>query len=903
MSSKKTIYLIDGSSYIYRAFYALGRLSSSRGMPTQAVYGFAQMLQKVIREQEPDLICVVFDARGPSFRQEIYDAYKATRQKMPEDLALQVPYIKKLVRHQGIPQIEVEGYEADDLIATLADWAVSRELDVVIVSGDKDLHQLIEDPRVRQWDPQKDKVFTEEEVEKRFGVKPGQMRDLLALMGDSSDNVPGVKGVGEKTARQLLQTWGSLENIYEHLDEISSAAVRKKLEQSRDLAFMSRSLVSFKKDLPVEREPGRFERREPEVPELVSLYEELEFKGLLESLTQELGESGQTVVSGPTRRRRTDHIVRTGEELSQLVSLLEKQERFCIDIESTSRDPMVAKLVGVALSWKDGEAFYVPVGHNGPNSERQLSQKEVIEALRPFLESRQHGKVGQNAKYEWVLLKRHGVQLRGIAYDTMVASYLLDPGRHSHSLDRIAAEHLGEKMISYTDVTGKGKGQIGFSEVDVLQAADYACEDAETTWRLVPVLKRKLEEADLEDLYEYLELPLVDILAGMEYHGILADADRLESLSRDLQAALDQKAALIYELAKEEFNIQSPKQLACILFDKLGLRVVKQTKSGPSTDVRVLEELAADHPIVEQVLSYRTLAKLKGTYADSLPKLIHPETGRIHTSYNQTVTATGRLSSSDPNLQNIPIRTEEGKRIREAFVAPPGHVLFSADYSQIELRILAHYSQDRHLLEAFREGADIHRRTAAEMYGVPPHEVTLEMRRQAKTINFGIIYGMGAFGLAQRLRISNKMARAAIERYFERYQGVKRLIDSSVRSAAERGWSETLLGRKRTIPELHSRNRTIRQQGERLAVNTPIQGTAADLIKKAMIDVDQALRKKGLKTVMLLQVHDELVFEVPVEELEDVRELVRHEMENVWELDVPLRIETGWGENWTAAHP
>jgi len=902
MSSKKKLYVIDGSSYLYRAFYALGRLSNSRGLPTQAIFGFAQMIQKVMREMQPDYVCMVFDAPGPTFRHELYGPYKATRQKMPEDLAVQVPYIKKLVALQGIPHLEKEGYEADDIIAALARQAREEGIEVVIVSGDKDLHQLIEDPHIRQWDAQNDRLFTEAEVKEKFGIHPEQMGDFLALMGDSSDNVPGVKGVGEKTARQLLQKWGSLEAIYENIDEVTPPSVQKKLKENRDLAFLSRKLVSFPRDAPMDAAPEELVPSQPEWMDLLQLYDELEFKKLAEVLRHERGQEVAGEGSLGARSERRVHVVRDEEELEALLRRLREQESFSVDLETSSRDSMLALIVGIALCWEEHEAFYIPLGHTGERSTPQLNGHKVLHELKTLLESDKPSKVGQNIKYEWVVFQRHGVSVEGIGFDTMVAGYLLNPGTQSHALERIAAEHLGETMISYTDVTGKGKSQVGFAEVDVDRAAEYSGEDAEVTWRLMPLLKKKLEEEKLLELYESLELPLIRVLAKMEHRGICVDADKLVKLSGEFDELLAREAEKIYDLAKEEFNIQSPRQLGHVLFEKLGLRVVKKTKTGPSTDVGVLEELALEHPIAEHLLKHRSLSKLKGTYTDSLIRLIHPETGRIHTSFNQTVTATGRLSSSDPNLQNIPIRSEEGRKIREAFVPSPGFVLLSADYSQIELRILAHYSGDVHLCEAFRAGADVHRRTAAEMFGLPPHEVTSEMRRQAKAINFGIIYGMGPFGLAQRLRIGQKMAKAAIDRYFERYEGVKRFIEEMTEKARERGYSETLMGRRRPLPELASRNRTIRQQGERLAINTPIQGTAADFIKKAMVSLDERMDEEGLGAHMLLQVHDELVFEVPVERLEPAKEVVRREMEGIWELSVPLKVEMGWGENWTEAH-
>lgn len=904
MEEKKIFYLIDGSSYLYRAFYGLKRLTNSRGMPTHAIYGFAQMLLKVIRDKKPNYVCAVFDTPHPTFRHDMYEPYKATRQKAPEDLGVQIPYIKDLLRYHGIPQMEMAGYEADDLIAALTHRAREEGLYVVIVSGDKDLHQLIDEPYIVQWDAQRDKVITAQGVEDRFGIKPSQMRDYLSLVGDASDNVPGVPGVGEKTATKLLKEWGSLDELLNHIAEVSPASLRTKLDANRDLALLSRNLVSFKDNLPASFRPEDFVLGSTQRPELMKLYEELEFKSFLEALRKEQGaEAAAVVSSGMVKCARTDRIITNMEEFDDLIGRLEREERFSVDLETTSQDSMQAKLVGVALSWEDHRGFYVPVGHTGPNSERQLPESAVLEKLRPLLSRIEQGKVGQNLKYEWVVFKRHGIALRGIEFDTMVASYLLSPGGHSHKLERVSAEHLNEEMISYTDVTGKGRDQIGFSEVDVNRAAEYACEDAEITWRLAPVLHKKLRDLGLENLYRQLELPLIEVLAEMEYKGVLVDTAGFEALSLDLEKAMEQKADIIYRMAGGELNIQSPKQLAAVLFDKLGLPVMKKTKSGPSTDMNVLEDLAAEHPIAEQVLAYRSLAKLKGTYVDSLPKLIHPETGRIHTSYNQTVTATGRLSSSNPNLQNIPIRSEEGRKIREAFIPAPGHVLLSADYSQIELRILAHYSQDPRLIEAFRRGEDIHQRTAAEMFSISPQQVNAEMRRQAKTINFGIIYGMGAFGLARQLRTSNAKAKKAIERYFQQYSGVKRFTEEIVSGACERGYCETLLGRIRLIPELQSRNRTVRQQGERLAINTTIQGTAADLIKKAMIDIHQDLEDKGLMTAMILQVHDELVFEVPEAELVAVRDMVREKMEEVWPLDVPLRVDMGWGNNWAAAHP
>lgn len=902
-TGRKTFFIIDGSSYIYRAFFAIRRLTNSKGMATQAVYGFFTMLLKVLRERKPDYICVVFDAPGRNFRHDLSDTYKATRQSMPEELVPQVPYIKQVVQFSGVPQMELAGYEADDLIAALVHWASARNLDVVVVSGDKDLHQLIHDPEIRQWDPQNDRLFTEDVVRERFGVTPGQIVDYLALVGDASDNVPGVKGVGEKTARQLLQKWNALDSIYENLDAVTPESVKKKLAEGRESAFLSRELVTLRLDVIVEKQLEEFAPGEPFKREMLGLCEELEFKSLLETLRREWPDVEEMAPTVPkSTRSRIDHIVRTREEFDQLLLILKNKSQVSLELETDSPDAMDANIVAIALCWQDDLSYYIPVGHCGPESQSQLASAETLRDLQPILNAGAPSKVGQDLKFQWVVLKRHGIELNGLLFDTMLASYLLDPGNQTHALDRIAAEYLGESIASEQEVIGRGKSRISFAEVGVTQAAEYGCCDVETAWRVIPALRKKLEENKLGRLYELVELPLTEVLARMEYRGILVDREKLENMSTDFQKALDQRAGRIFELAGEEFNIQSPKQLGYILFDKLGLPVIKKTKSGASTDMAVLEDLAAEHPIAEQVLSYRTLSKLKGTYADALPKLIRPETGRIHTSFNQTVTATGRLSSSNPNLQNIPIRSDEGRKIREAFIAAPGNVLLSADYSQIELRVLAHYSGDRSLIDAFREEEDVHRRTAAEIFGVGLDGVSPEMRRQAKMINFGIAYGMSSFGLSQRLRISTKLAKAAIDRYFDRYSGVRRFIDEAVRRAREFGYAETLLGRRRAIPELQSRNFNIRQLGERLAINTPIQGTAADLIKKAMIDIHMLLKQHGLKTEMLLQVHDELLFEVPVEEMDTVRELIRRAMEDVWEMGVTLKIEMGWGNNWAEAH-
>ena len=902
MNPKKTLYLIDGSSYIYRAFYALGRLTNSRGMPTQAVYGFAQMLTKVVRDKKPDYLCVVFDPPGPTHRHAMFEAYKATRQKMPEDLVTQVPYIKELVRVHGLARLEKKGYEADDVIATLTRWATDHDLEVVIVSGDKDLLQLVKDPEVCQWDPQKDRVFTEESVAEKFGVTPRQIVDYLALVGDSSDNIPGVKGVGEKTAKQLLHSWPSLDEVFQHLEEVSPGSLRAKLQGDHASAYLSRQLVTLKTDVSIPMQIEDFKPKLPLKAELLKLYTELDFKGFLETLRREWGPLDQPPLLEQPESRMEMEIIRDEEALAHLVALLQKQPEFVLRLDSTTSDPMRAELKGIAFGLKDHPVCYVVLPRADESAGTNLSTQRVLEVLKPFIERPGNGKIGHDLKSDIIVLKQHGIQLKGVVFDTMIASYLLSPGQHSHDLVRLAGEHLGETLGTQPEATPKSPDPKSPPSLDADRRAMAVCESVDAIRRISPLLKEQLLKAAQEQLFQTLELPLIPILAEMECRGILVDTDRLRSLSGELEKALGDKAAKIYDLAKEEFNIQSPKQLASILFDKLALPVLKKTKSGPSTDSSVLEELVVAHPIVESVLNYRTLAKLKGTYAEVLPRLIHPRTLRIHTFFNQAITATGRLSSSEPNLQNIPIRSEEGRKIREAFIPSPEHILLSADYSQIELRILAHFSKDEHLLEAFHSDGDVHRQTAAEIYNLPQHEVTPEMRRQAKTINFGIIYGMGAFGLARRLGISRQMAKVVIERYFERYRGVRNYIDTVVEAARKLGYTETILGRRRPVPELSSRNHNIRQQGERLAINSPIQGSAADLIKKAMIEVARALKEKELSTAMLLQVHDELVFEVPVGELEAARELILKRMEQVTKLAVPLKVELGWGNNWAQAH-
>lgn len=900
--SGKTIYLIDGTSYIYRAFYALGRLSSPSGMPTNAIYGFVQMLLKVVRDRNPDYLCVVFDPPGPTHRHQLYDQYKAHRQKAPEDLVVQIPYIRQLVECHGIHQLEVSGYEADDVIASIVSRTAGEGHRVVIVSSDKDLHQLIKDPWICQWDPQRDRTFLEATVMERFGVSPRQILDYLSLTGDSSDNIPGVKGIGDKTARVLIQNWDSLDRLYDHLDEITPRGLQDKLRSGKDQAYLSRQLLSLRYDTPIDFNLSDFLLRIPNTQDLTKLYEELGFRKLLESLPGENKGLQYKNDSAVTIPHLESKVIQDEKDWLELADILNKTKLFALSLDKSPDDPMHANLIGMALCASENSAYYIPIQPLKTTSQTQPSPPSVLDGLKTILSDKRISKSGHDLKVDWVILKRHGFSVEGVDFDTMIASYLLQPGQNIHDLGRIVSDHLPHTKRFHLLSNAETEKKLPEALVRE-KRIENLCSRSETIYQLTPILDAKLKEENQAELFRSLEMPLIETLAAMEHRGILVDVSKLELLSVTMERTLGKISQQIYDLAKEEFNIQSPRQLSYILFDKLGLPVIKKTKSGPSTDLSVLEALTGMHPIVNHLLTYRTLSKLKGTYADTLPELVHPQTGRIHTSFNQAVTATGRLSSSNPNLQNIPIRSEEGRRIREAFIAPPDHYLLSADYSQIELRILAHYSQDSHLLEAFRNETDIHQLTAAEINGIAPHEVTAEMRRQAKTINFGIIYGMGPFGLAQRLGISRQAAKALIDRYFEKYPGVENCITNLIQRTRSHGYSETLLGRRRTIPEINSRNHTVRQQGERLAVNSPIQGSAADLIKKAMIDVERTIKEHGLQTSMLLQVHDELVFETPSEELDLARNLITKTMESVWTLSVPLKVDVGYGKNWAEAHP
>jgi DNA polymerase I len=892
MKNRKTIYLIDGTAYIYRAYHAIQHLSNSEGLPTQAAFGFSRMLIKLIRERNPEYLAMFFDAKGPTFRHRLYPDYKANRPAMPEDMAVQIPYIKAITAGFNLQVIEREGYEADDMIGSVARLAREKGFEVVMVTGDKDFMQLVEDS-VTLWDPMKDKTTDLSSIKEKYKLDPHQLIDVMGLWGDASDNVPGVPGIGEKTALDLIREFGSMESLYENLDKLAKPKQRDNLARFRDQAFLSKTLVTIDTGAPVVFNPDTLLARPPDAETLVNLFKKLEFRQLQQEFQTETAQKDVAYAA-----------VTTAEALDDLVRVLDAAKVFALDTETTSEDPMRAALVGLSFCVHPGEAFYVPCGHDRHIIPEQLDISLVLEKLKPVLQNPEKKKIGQNIKYDWMVLKRHGIHLDGVVFDTMLASYLINPSRRAHGLDQMAAHLLGHKTIAFSDVVGKTAGPENFAQVQLENAVPYACEDADMTLRIKQVLEPNLEEIGLTHLFETVEMPLIPVLMNMEMRGIRVDEKKLKDLSKSFEHQIEQLDHQIYAFAGEEFNIKSSQQLGYILFEKLNLPIQKKTqkKTANSTDVDVLTILAQRHELPALVLRHRTLAKLKSTYTDALMDLIHPETGRIHTSYNQTVAATGRLSSSNPNLQNIPIRTEEGREIRSAFIPQKGWHMVSADYSQVELRILAHYSGDPILIDSFLKGEDIHTRTANEVFGIFPEMITPELRRHAKIINFGIIYGMSAFSLSKELNISQKMAKSYIDHYFSRYKGVKEFIDRTIAEARQTRKTSTLLERIRIIPDIGSANRAVREAAERIAVNTPIQGTAADLLKLAMIRIDAELKSRGLESAMLLTVHDELVFETPPEELDSLIHLVKEIMEGIWTLKVPLKVNVAWGESWAAAH-
>jgi DNA polymerase-1 len=911
--SKGNLVMIDGHALAFRAYYALpADLATSRGELTNAVFGFASMLLNIIRDQKPDYLIVAFDT-GRTFRHEEYAEYKAHRSRMPQELADQMERIRQIVEAMNIPIVEAEGFEADDVLGTLAQQAADEGFSTFIVTGDSDIFQLV-NPDVhviltgrRLADT---KTYDEETIRQRYGLEPKQLIDLKALIGDSSDNIPGVRGVGDKTATPLLQEYGSVEKLYSHIDEITSKRARNALEKGRDSAFLSKRLVTIRTDVPVTLEPdtarfGDFDRQK-----VTKIFQELEFRRLIPRLpgivpatpAGQLSLFDQAPLETSQAVLGEHQVVDTDKALDALVNALTRAEAIAFDTETTGIDPMRVELVGLALAVGPDEGYYVPVGHQ--TGDRQLSWEVVRERLRPFLEDSTIAKYAHNAGYDILVLAQHGIQMQGLTFDTILAEWVLDPASRNLGLKDLALARLGVEMTPITKLIGSGKSQRSMAQVPVSQVGPYAAADAYMTYRLVKPLKAELPKRQLWSLFAEVEMPLVPVLVSMEQAGVKLDLDYLHEMSKDLAQRLGELTAEIHKIVGRPFNIGSTQQLSDALFVTLGLptKGIRKTKSGHySTAADVLERLQGTHPVIDLILEQRELAKLQTTYVDALPQLVNPTTGRVHTSFRQTGTVTGRISSRNPNLQNIPIRTEQGRQVRRAFVAEEGWLLLGADYSQVELRVLAHICQDLGLLEAFRQGEDIHRTTAAAVYNVPPAEVTYDMRRVAKTANFAMIYGSSAFGLAQQTGLTPDEAAQFMETYFARFPAVRAYIESTKQQAAEQGYVETLLGRRRYFPELalDSKARTgQRRAAERMAINAPIQGSAADIIKIAMIRLYQTLQKKNLRSRMILQVHDELVLEVAQKEVDTVRSLVAEIMEGAFALDAPLKVDAEVGPNW-----
>lgn len=918
--------LVDGSSYLFRAYHSPPHLTNAEGMPTGAVYGVINMLKSLVTQFGPSHIAVIFDAKGPTFRNEMYADYKAHRPPMPDDLRDQIQPLHDIIRAMGLPLISIPGVEADDVIGTLAKQASAEDRPVLISTGDKDMAQLV-DKNVTLINTMTDTILDPEGVQEKFGVPPELIIDFLALMGDSADNIPGIPGVGEKTALAMLQGIGSIEAIYSDLDQLATLKFRgsktmaKKLTEHQASAEISYALATIKLDVDTGISLDDLAVQETDTNLLASLYKDLGFKRWLSALLdgadatkhassgaksgtrKAKGESNNSSVASIDRSQY--ETILTQADFERWLEKLQHADLFALDTETTSLNYMQAELVGLSFSVKEGEAAYLPVAHDYLDAPEQLDRDLVLALLKPLLEDASAKKVGQNLKYDASVLANYGIKLAGIAFDTMLESYVLNSVASRHNMDSLAEQYLNHTTISFEEIAGKGKKQLTFNQIELEKAAPYAAEDADITLRLHNVLWPKLQqEPGLVKLFEEIELPLVNILSGVERQGVLIDKAKLQAQSAELATRMQALEEEAFEIAGQPFNLSSPKQLQEILFVKMGLPVIKKTPKGaPSTAEEVLQELALNYPLPKRILEYRSLSKLKSTYTDKLPTLIEPKTGRVHTSYHQAVTATGRLSSSDPNLQNIPVRAGEGRRIRQAFIPEAGYKYVAVDYSQIELRIMAHLSQDQGLLTAFSEEVDIHRATAAEVFSVELGAVTTDQRRNAKAINFGLIYGMSAFGLGRQLNIPQKEAKAYMERYFERYPGVLEYMDVTRRQAKDKGYVETLSGRRLYLPEINARNKMRQMAAERAAINAPMQGTASDIIKKAMIDVAAWIETLETDSVrMLMQVHDELVFEIKTEYVEQYVPKIQSLMESAMVLDVPLIADAGIGDNWDEAH-
>ncbi len=892
LTSNKTIYLIDGSAYIYRAYHAITPLTNDKGLFTHAALGYINTLLRILKEKSPSHMAVCFDMKGPTFRHEMYNEYKANRPPMPDDLSCQIPYIHKITKANGISVLKEQGVEADDIIASAARYLEKQGHKVIVVSGDKDL-LLLASSTISNWEPMKDIVMDQEFIKQKYQINPDILLDYFALIGDKADNIPGIPGVGPVTARKLLNEYETLDNLLANLDRLKKSKLKENLIKNNEFAILSRDLIRLKEDVVIPTDLDDYKIQKKDEKKLKELYTELGFSKLLKD-------------TEPTATFPTDqfHTINTKEELEKICATLAKQPFIVVDTETTSLNPLDARLVGISLATTGDKAWYIPMGHQDINDELlagQLSFSEIKSSLGPVLANPDIIKIAHNIKYDHRVLLHNDLPLAGTFYDTMLASYVVNPARRSHKLDILTLELLNISMTSFKEVTGGDKRKNSFSYVGIKEATNYSCEDVVASFLLWKHLHPIMDKMQVWDLFTELETPLITILAQMEENGIMVDADILQNLSNEFAEKITTLEKAVFAMTGEPFNINSPKQLGVILFDKMGLPHGKKTKTGYSTNVKVLEKLAASHELPALILEHRSLAKLKSTYVDKLQLLIHPQTKRIHTSFNQSVAATGRLSSSNPNLQNIPIRTEEGQRIRQAFIAPENTVFVSADYSQIDLRVLAHYSQDEALLKAFTNGQDIHRQTAGEIFRVHPTLLTDEMRRVAKTINFGIVYGMSAFGLSSQLKISRKEAQTFINRYFDHFSGVKKYMLDIVEKAREQGYVTTLIGRQRALPDINASNKTRREFAERTAINSPIQGTAADIMKQATIDCANLLLAQQTSTKMILQIHDELVFEIPKDEVETLTPLLKEAMETTYKLDVPLTVNISTGPNLSKA--
>ena len=925
--AENPLILVDGSSYLYRAYHAFPPLTNSAGEPTGAMYGVLNMLKSLLMQYQPSHVAVVFDAKGKTFRDELFENYKSHRPPMPDDLRAQIAPLHEMVKAMGLPLLAVSGVEADDVIGTLALEAEKQGRAVLISTGDKDMAQLVT-PGITLINTMTNTVLGPEEVEQKYGVPPSLIIDFLAMMGDSSDNIPGVPGVGEKTAQALLQGLGGMQSIYDNLDKVAGLSFRgaktmaAKLEQNRDVAFLSYQLATIKTDVELELACEQLTVNEPDVEALQTLFSRYEFKRWLADLQEGKWLQGKKSNSQAQKSLPDEPVVAAAEKVSVLSSdgyvtildeatfadwlkKLQSADVFAFDLETDSLDTLSANIVGIAFAVAPGEAAYLPVAHDYLDAPPQLDRAAVLKQLKPLLEDSKAAKVGQNLKYDRGVLKNYDIELNGIKFDTMLESYCLNSVGGKHDMDSLAARWLNHKTVTFEEIAGKGKNQLTFNQIALEQAAHYAAEDADVTLQLHLQMWPKLEqEAGPKQVFEAIEMPLVTVISRVERNGVLIDQNILAKHSQELTTRLAELEQKAHELAGEPFNLSSTKQLQTILFEKQGIKPTKKTPGGaPSTSEEVLAELALDYPLPKVILEHRGLSKLKSTYTDKLPQMINPITGRVHTSYHQAVTATGRLSSTDPNLQNIPVRNEEGRRIRQAFIAGADKRIVAADYSQIELRIMAHLSQDKGLLDAFAQGEDIHRATASEVFGVALSKVSGEQRRSAKAINFGLIYGMSAFGLSRQLNIGAGEAKKYMDLYFERYPGVLRYMEATRAQAADKGYVETLDGRRLWLPDINSSNAIRRKAAERAAINAPMQGTAADIIKRAMIAVDGWLLQQNSDEVkMIMQVHDELVFEIHKDAVAGASQTIRELMENSMKLDVPLQVEVGTGDNWDQAH-